>query len=357
MTDLTVPRNPTTRTHRRIGAAVPVLTLAAALFVTAGNSAVHADPAEGPCTLQGDVRYLPTDAGGAVVASQVCNANEEWETTSTYAAADEKTIIWEPRFDQLNFSSGGPNPFTADYVYSKAQSLFPTPGSFQIAYARNALDPKNRSKDTRNQTSVNDQCLFYPKRWSANDIEFANVWLPPAPTPDGRTGTLSYTITGMDPDSENPFSKINGETIRAAISQYNESALATKNPILVPWKSGDPDPTISFAEDPGIDTDKDGTIGVSRHKTTDTVNGLRRWVTGDISITPNPYLVSARMIAHEILHVALGYDHMPFENGSLFTMSPVLDAIDHGTLLRTEPAIDTCTEKGMALAPNVVIGP
>ena len=337
------------------------LLLTVTLISLAGNPA-YADFADNsPCTLHDDIRFLPTDAGGAVVASQVCNANNVWETTATYSAADDKKVIWEPRFGELNFTSGGPNPFATDYVYSKAEALFPAPGEFQIAYARHALDPKNRSNDNRNQTSVNDQCLFYPKPWTTDFIKTGDaLWLPPVATPDGKAGSLSYTITGMTGDSVDANSLRNGDTVRSAISQYNEAAAATNKPILVPWKIGDPDPTINFTQDPSLKPDDGTATAIARYKTTDSLYGVRRWVTGEVAITTDSFHVSPRAVAHEILHVTLALGHMSIDDGSLFTMSPTLDPLTSHYLTDgsgSVRAIDACTEKGMDLAPSPVVGP
>ena len=337
--------------------AFTVLALASTLVMAGGNRAAYADIAsEGPCTLQGDVRFLPTDAGGAVVASQLCNGNNVWETTATYSAADEKSVIWEPRFGDLNFTSGGPNPFTADYVYSKAQALFPAPGSFQIAYARNALDPKNRAKDSRNQTAVDDQCAFYPKPFTDESVKANRGWLAPVATFDGKVGTLSYTITGMTGDGVSGTSQANGDTIRSAITQYNEAAEATNNPILVPWKIGDPGPTIDFVQDPQLNPENGLSGSIARATTNTTVldNGLARWVSGEIAISPDPHFVTAQVVAHEIVHAALGLAHISIAS-SAFTMSPSIDP--SLGFSRSAPAIDACTEKGMQLAASTAVGP
>lgn len=295
-----------------------------------------------------------------------CNAEAKWETTATYYS--EKEVIFEKRGIQLSFSSDSAlNPFTRDYSYSKAKELFPDPKDEiwqQLkSFALDSLSAKGQTANSRTHISESDSCTVYPVRSTDEEIaKWPGLYkLPPLPTPDGKTGTISFALAA-DLTAEQR------STVLDALTQYDQAQQGTRLPriVLAPPTSAEK-PTITFRD--GLERfEGSKTAGEAVSGEYDTGrNGLTRWKSGSIYLTRTAADLTETMVVHEVLHV-LGFQHTPaFLNGAGFsetTMAPELIGVvgtqragqfQNGWELgesasALESAIDRCTKKGMSVA-------
>jgi hypothetical protein len=296
-----------------------------------------------------------------------CNAEGKWETTATYVS--EKEVIFEKRGIQISFSSDSAlNPFTRDYSYSKAKDLFPDPTAVEWQtlkqFALDSLSTKAQTVNSRKTIPDTDSCTAFTKRSSDEEIKrWPGLYkLPPLPTPDGKTGTITFAFAS-DLTAEQRT------TVLDALTQYHQAQEGTKLPrIELASPTSTEKPTITF-RDGAERFEGTTTAGEAVNVVSDTGrDDLSRWKSGDIYLTQNLEVLSETVVAHEILHV-LSFQHTPEHlNGVGFsdtTMAPELIGVvgtqragnsrsgwggDSDTIPPVDAAIDPCTRKGMSMA-------
>ncbi|RFA15750.1 hypothetical protein B7R21_03330 [Subtercola boreus] len=310
-----------------------------------------------------DFDVQPTTPGSPRAPLEDCALHPEWPAEASYYWDKEKTVIFEPRTQQFDYSAFSQlNPFTGvGYSFRKANELFPDTSDdaharVAMEYAQMSLTPKARALEQRRGVTTGDICQVVPMLWSDNEIKDWNSYamLPPSPRPDGRTGTYTYSLSTT-------LTAEQRAVIARGLVDFANMIDGSRQPRLVEWESGDLNPpVITFTNAPGGFDDPDRVAQALAVRNDNGRDGLSRWVNGNVEFRDKPGSLSSWTVIHEILHV-YGFGHLgPSRDLQVMSaVGPTPDDLNRGRWSGDQPpavnnGADACTKVGVdaAAAPQ-----